>query len=180
MVIVPIEIISLSRHLGTNPRMLIYAIFNSLTSQQGMGAWRDLAYKLQIAENKFRDMYCPVYGCNSDSKNNPEKKIHFFAFPKPVNKEEKKRWRKWVDFCKRKNFTPSKYTGLCSLHFNNDAYIQAHSPEFLSSINFAGRVKLLLKPDAVPTINIQLDSHVTQTKERPRGILSRKKVCTLD
>ena len=36
-------------------------------------------------------MYCPVYGCTSDSKKNTEKKLSFFSFPKPNSKDEQKR-----------------------------------------------------------------------------------------
>ena len=72
-------------------------------------------------------MFCPVYGCNNNSKNNPEKKIQFFAFPKEGSKDEQSRRRIWIDFCRRKNFVPSKYTGLCSKHFRNDSYILSHA-----------------------------------------------------
>ena len=123
-------------------------------------------------------MYCPVYGCTSDSKKNNEKKLHFFAFPKP--KEDRKRYNIWVDFCKRKNFGPSKCTCLCSLHFCHEAYIPSHSPSFFESINFSGKRKAMLKPDAVPSINKALDSEKScqhlETKKRNAGILSRRKV----
>ena len=29
-------------------------------------------------------MYCPVYGCSSDSQNNPDGRLHFFEFPKAI------------------------------------------------------------------------------------------------
>ena len=125
-------------------------------------------------------MYCPVYGCTSDSKKNNEKKLHFFSFPKPISKEEQKRCNIWIEFCKRKSFVPSKCTCLCSLHFSPDAYIHSHSPYFLESINFSGKRKLKLKPDAVPTINKALDAaksdKPSEAKKRQTGILSRKKV----
>ena len=122
-------------------------------------------------------MYCPVYGCTSDFKKNPEKKIHFFSFPKPVNKEEKKRYAVWVEFCKRKSFVPSNCTRLCSMHFSHDAYIPSHSPYFLESLNFSAKRKVILKSDAIPTINKALDAgkSVTETKRTTVGILSRKK-----
>lgn len=123
-------------------------------------------------------MYCPVYGCNSDSKKNTENKIHFFAFPKTINKEEKKRYNTWIDFCKRKSFIPSKCTCLCSLHFSSDAYILSHSPYFLDSLNFSGKRKLMLKPDAVPSINEALNAVNREAKKRAPGILSRRKVST--
>ena len=123
-------------------------------------------------------MYCPVYGCNSDSKKSTEKKLNFFSFPKPVSKEEQKRCHFWIEICKQKSFVPSKCTCLCSLHFSQDAYIPSHSPYFLESINFSGKRKLILKPDAVPTINrafVAADKP-SESKKRQTGILSRKKV----
>lgn len=121
-------------------------------------------------------MYCPVYGCNSDSKNNLEKKTHFFAFPKATSKVEIKRYNVWIEFCKRKNFVPSKCSCVCSLHFSNDAYVPSHSPDFLKSINFSGKRKRILKPDAIPTINEALHSFAPKPKTRPTNILSRRKV----
>ena len=50
----------------------------------------------------------------------------------------------------------------------------------LTSINFPGERKLLLKPNAVPTINKALDEAKSvkplETKKRLTGILSRRKV----
>ena len=99
-------------------------------------------------------MYCHVYGCTRDSKKNTEKKLSFFLFPKANSKDE--------------------------LHFSQDAYIPSHSPYFLESINFPGKHKLLLKPNAVLTINKALDEAKSvkplKTKKRRTGILSRRKV----
>ena len=52
---------------------------------------------------------------------------------------------------------------------------------FLESINFPGKHKLLLKPNAVPTINKALDEAksvkpLETKKRRTSGILSRRKV----
>ena len=96
------------------------------------------------------------------------------------SKDEQKRRDIWIEFCKRKSFVPTKCTCLCSLHFSQDAYIPSHSPYFLESINFPGKHKLLLKPNAVPNINKALDEAKSvkplETKKRCTGILSRKKV----
>ena len=131
-----------------------------------------------VAVFKVFNMYCSVYGCTSDSQRNPERKIHFFGFPKATNKQEKKRW---IDFCKRKYFVPTNSTCVCSLHFSSDAYILSHSPAFLQSINFSGKRKLILKSDAVPTENKSLDTikeeeHASESKRRQTGTLSKKKV----
>ncbi len=72
-------------------------------------------------------MYCPVYGCTSDSQNNPNK-LNFFEYPKATENGEEKRRAIWIEFCKRKNFVPTKTTRMCSLHFSSDAYAPSHSP----------------------------------------------------
>ena len=135
-----------------------------------------------FAGNSFT-MYCPVYACSSDSKKNTEKKTHFFAFPKPINEEEQKRRNIWIEFCKRKSFVPPKCTCLCSLNFSQYAYIPSCSPCFFESINLYGKRKLILKPNAVPTINKTLDAaksdKPSETKKTQTGILSRRKVSVL-
>jgi hypothetical protein len=129
-------------------------------------------------------MYCPVYGCTSDSKNNPDK-LNFFEFPKAaIENGEKKRRAIWVEFCKRKNFVPTKCTRMCSLHFSSDAYVPSHSPDFLKSTNFFGRRKVMLKPDAIPTQNKVFDTikekeSVSELKRRQTGTLSQKKVSAI-
>ena len=129
-------------------------------------------------QHQVINMYCPAYGCTSDSQNKSEQDLHFFEFP---NNEEKKRRGQWIDFCKRKNFVPTKSTRMCSLHFSNDAYVLSHSPEFLKSITFPGRRKLLLKADAIPTQNKPLEKikekeSGSESKRRQTGALSRRKV----
>ena len=110
------------------------------------------------------------------------RKYIFFSFPKTTNKEEEKRNKIWVNFYKRKGFVPPKYTGLCSLHFSEDAYVTSHSAQFLSSLNFQEKQKLFLKPDAVPTknkpLNIVKDTsdECKQEKRRDTGALARRKV----
>ena len=88
--------------------------------------------------------------------------------------------KNWIEFCRGKNFEPTKCTCLCSLHFTSDAYFPSHSPDFLKSIIFFGKRKLILKPDAVPTINKPIgnttNDYAPETKKRSTGILARKKV----
>lgn len=122
-------------------------------------------------------MYCPVYGCSSDSQVNPDKKLHFFAFP-DANRDRNRR-KIWIEFCKRKGFAPTKSTCICSLHFKSDAYIPSHSPEFLKSIGFTEKIKCVLKNDAVPTENKPLQTaDITGNPQAKRsiGTFSRRKV----
>ena len=69
-----------------------------------------------------------------------------------------------------------------SIFVTTHTFFHMHSPEFLSSLNFVGKRKLLLKPDAVPTVNAALDKkgHASEPKKRQRGTLSKKKVRTND
>ena len=124
-------------------------------------------------------MYCPVYGCTSDSQNNPNK-LSFFEFPKATENGEKKRRASWIEFCKRKNFVPTKSTRMCSLHFSSNAYVPSHSPEFLKSLNFSERRRVRLQPNAIPTQNkvfdTNKDENSSNSKKRQTGTLSRKKV----
>jgi hypothetical protein len=71
--------------------------------------------------------YCPVYGCNSDAKKNPDR-VHFFAFPNGKSVAQQTRRKTWIEFCKRKAFKPLSNRRICSLHFAEDAYQPGHSP----------------------------------------------------
>ncbi len=124
-------------------------------------------------------MYCPVYGCTSDSQNNPNK-LSFFEFPKATENGEKKRRASWIEFCKRKNFVPTKSTRMCSLHVSSDACVPSHSPEFLKSHNFSERRRVRLQPNAIQLQNkvfdTNKDENSSNSKKRQTGTLSRKKV----
>ena len=116
-------------------------------------------------------MYCSVYGCTSDSQRS-QQKLNFFEFPK-----DNKRRKKWIEFCKRKKFQPTKASYICSLHFSSDAYPLSHSPAFLEAIGFSEKYKVLLKADAIPTEKNPLDKEIgSESKKRATGILARKKV----
>ena len=124
-------------------------------------------------------MYCPVYGCNSDFKKNSDR-LGFFAFPSEKNQTEKIRRKRWINFCKRKNFKPTNNTRLCSRHFSDDSFVPSHSPALLASIGFKSKIKYILKDDAIPTENKpgMLYSSCSQADKRPCGKLSRVKVRT--
>lgn len=152
--------------------MLIYANSRTVTSHPGKH------YFARIFKNKTKQstMYCSVYGCTSDSKRS-QQKLYFFEFPKASVDKEKKRRKKWIEFCKRKHFVPTKSSHICSLHFCSDAYLPSHSPAFLESIGFSDKYKVLLKADAIPTEKNPLDKGIgSESKKRTTGILVRKKV----
>jgi len=71
---------------------------------------------------------------------NPNYKYKYFIIYRfPLNKPEL--LKKWLHQTKRKNFTPTKYSRLCSEHFVDDDYL----------IRPGSDVKLL-KDNAFPTI----------------------------
>ena len=71
-------------------------------------------------------MYCPVYGCNSDSK--MTKEVRFFFSNHQIIKTEKKAR---IEFCKRKAFKPLSNTRICSLHLTEDTFEPGQLSQFL-------------------------------------------------
>jgi len=63
--------------------------------------------------------------------------------------KEKDRLSKWLHSVKRKGFTPTKYSKLCSEHFRESDY--------LYQLGF--RYKQL-RPDAVPSVFVKLPGHL--------------------
>ena len=148
--------------------MLIYANSQIVTSHPGKHC---RANSKILQTNETSTMYCSVYGCTSDSQRS-QQKLNFFEFPK-----DNKRRKKWIEFCKRKKFEPTKASYICSLHFSSDAYPLSHSPAFLEAIGFSKKYKVLLKADAIPTEKQPLDKEIgSEPKKRATGILARKKV----
>ncbi|XP_022170372.1 THAP domain-containing protein 1-like [Myzus persicae] len=65
---------------------------------------------------------CVAYGCTNRYK--PGQTIHFFRFPLAnVNLN-----KKWIAAIKRKNFTPTKWSRLCSDHFVYENYQTSKVP----------------------------------------------------
>nr|XP_014343450.1 PREDICTED: uncharacterized protein LOC102367314 isoform X1 [Latimeria chalumnae] len=88
-------------------------------------------------------VYCCAYNCTNKSGNGKS----FFRFP---NKEKKlKMHNLWLSKIRRKYFTATKYTCLCSDHFEEHCFVR--SPSLMQSIGFKPK-QLLLKTDAFPTI----------------------------
>ncbi|XP_060873993.1 THAP domain-containing protein 5-like [Metopolophium dirhodum] len=77
---------------------------------------------------------CVAYGCTNRYKSGQN--IHFFRFP--LNNENVN--QKWIIALRRKNFIPSQWSRICSIHFiDNDYEIRP------------GTTKPCLKIDAVPS-----------------------------
>jgi hypothetical protein len=97
---------------------------------------------------------CCVVGCNSGySTSKVEEtspRISYFAFPfDPVL------CKKWIDQCHRKDFQPTKYSRVCSLHFVSADIVYS-----------AKQCKLL--PSAWPRLHPQLDSRFEKRTPTPR------------
>ncbi|CAI6376817.1 unnamed protein product [Macrosiphum euphorbiae] len=105
-------------------------------------------------------MLCSVYGCSNLSeegvKTGPEK-IHFFTFPK--REKSPKRFKKWSDFCKRKNFVPGKSAVICSKHFNENDLNQ--SDLLRQKLMPNSKVLVHLNAGVFPTIFSQQGSNQT-------------------
>lgn len=78
--------------------------------------------------------YCSAFGCNNSGAGN--KNVSFHSFPL----KNKNLIKVWLAKIKRKNFKPSKYSKICSDHFE---------PECFKIEMFSGRRHLTV--DAVPT-----------------------------
>lgn len=122
-------------------------------------------------------MYCPVYGCNSDSQKKVDEKISFFAFPRGKTPDQQYRRKAWIEFCKRKAFKPTPCTRICSLHFAEEAYEPAHSPQFLQLIKWKESFTLRLTREALPTLNkptTSASSTATSTSRKTRRLTEKR------
>ncbi|KAK5648062.1 hypothetical protein RI129_002954 [Pyrocoelia pectoralis] len=83
---------------------------------------------------------CSAYGCtNRFSK---EKKIQFFGFPKNPEKLQS-----WLNRMRREDWTPTKYSKICSDHFLSSDYL----------------LRPRLKDNAVPSVFTGFPKHLQRT-----------------
>ena len=99
-------------------------------------------------------LFCCAFGRNSRSGEG----FNFHKFPF----NDKKLLNAWITAVSRKNFVPSKYSRLCSRHFDHDAYMK--NPDLLRKMGLSTSYNRL-KDDAVPTLYLRLASNSTR-KER--------------
>lgn len=89
---------------------------------------------------------CSAYGCSESDESS--KRLHFYRFP---NREKSpSRHKKWVDFCKRKNFKPSKNSRLCSKHFKHEDFNQ--SDVLREKLMPDTKVRINLNSGVIPTL----------------------------
>lgn len=89
--------------------------------------------------------YCAVYGCKCTTKcKKKDRFMSFFSFPFG----DASLMSKWIVFCKRQDFKPTKNNKICSIHFAEDAFVYQQS--VLQTTKFSYRRRL--KNEAVPTL----------------------------
>lgn len=107
-------------------------------------------------------MRCSVAKCNTDNGlKNFSNNVMLFRFPK--NEDLQKRW---VAACKRADHINVKTARVCSLHFDDSSYERNLRFELLG---YTARNRRLLKPDAVPFLNLPL-----QKSQNVEQILARE------
>ncbi|KFM65822.1 THAP domain-containing protein 1, partial [Stegodyphus mimosarum] len=100
--------------------------------------------------------YCIAYNCKEKAGGTAS--FHKF----PDNPQLRSLWIKAV---RRKNFTPTKYSKICSKHFSEDAFEKG------------GRKYRILKKNAVPSI-FDFPSHVGSTTKESRKEPANKEILT--
>lgn len=99
---------------------------------------------------------CAAFGCKSGyrsqkSRQNTGEKITFHSYPL----KDQILCAKWIHANPRKDFVPSKYSRLCSLHFTSGDFVEMHSDSNAQrrlKYPTAALRKRYLKKDAVPSI----------------------------
>lgn len=105
---------------------------------------------------------CSSYGCTNRRQKGSSIQFHRF----PLNRPEI--LNKWIHAMRRKNFTPNKYSYLCSEHFNPEDY----------QIRPGADIKLLLE-NAVPSVFKGFPDHL-QKKRIVRRQLVRNNELAID
>ena len=107
--------------------------------------------------------------CNPNDGTKEENHISMHVFPL----EDPDRLRQWVQRLHRKNFTPTKYSRICSLHFKSDDFEKESTDKNIARkrkrFDSRQKAKRTLKSTAVPSIFTGLPSYLTSNvcNERP-------------
>jgi len=88
-------------------------------------------------------VFCAAFNCSNSSKSG----VSFFFF----TLKDEKRCKEWLRLMKRKDFTPTAASKLCSAHFSPQCFEQNLALRATFGVQFKLK-KLRLKPDALPTI----------------------------
>lgn len=120
-------------------------------------------------------LYCCAYGCNS--KSGKTKGVSFFNFPD--REKSPSRFKAWVKRVKRKNFTPSNHTRICSRHFMEDDFELSSSLKIQLMPGYTNRK--YLKKEAIPSQNLKGEGKIEnkrslKLKRRRKSTYPRKKI----
>lgn len=112
---------------------------------------------------------CVVYGCSNTKDEKKGISIHTIPFFNDSRPEAVKRRRKWISFVNatRKNWTASKHSVICSVHF---------SPEDFSRLFFEGqKYQQRLKKDEIGVTPIPSTHIVKATEEETNRHIRMKR-----
>ena len=88
-------------------------------------------------------VFCAAFNFSNSFKSG----VNFFPFPL----KDEKRCKEWLRVLKRKDFTPTAASRLCSIHFSPECFEYNLALRATLGVQFKPQ-RLRLKPDAVPTI----------------------------
>lgn len=94
--------------------------------------------------------------------------VSFHYFPDKTS--DQRRHQQWVRFVRRHrpNFTPSKYSSLCSVHFDDNCYTMRR--DLAKELG----IRVKLRDDSVPTIDVAKekgsDSGITFRERKQVGV----------
>lgn len=111
---------------------------------------------------------CSAVGCKSGYSNETtDSTVSFHRFP-IKNSELLKQWSRRLN---REEFTPSKYSVLCSLHFTANDFVEESSDTNVDrkKKRNVSLTKRYLKDDAVPSVFPNLPQYFTRPQTKPRS-----------
>lgn len=131
----------------------------------------------KCASAKSGGLYCVAGGPNLENCKNSTSmegiSMHLF----PADVEIKK---KWVDFVRRHrpNFEPTRYSALCSIHFEPSSFHQRFNISELGGKSSLP-VKRRLERDVIPSIYAANESPFIEAQKGTLSKRSRRQVCKL-
>ncbi|GBM41448.1 Transposable element Tc3 transposase [Araneus ventricosus] len=112
---------------------------------------------------------CAVATCPNHHRRTKGKGVMYHMFPVCPN-----RIKIWISTCKRHDHINVKYARICSDHFRPSDYVDDMENRLLGL-----NQKKILKPDAVPSVNLPLQDNgedISSRSERKRSILREAKI----
>ncbi|XP_041364322.1 uncharacterized protein LOC121379739, partial [Gigantopelta aegis] len=109
--------------------------------------------------------YCAAFGCQN--KQFKGSGLSFFGFPKDCIRR-----KAWIFYCKRKDWTPTPYSTLCSVHFSPSNY--ETFPATKESYGYRNaRAKLFVT--AIPDVHLLLAPEEPKTPKTSRGAYAKRR-----